>query len=342
MAVRRPQINEANQAQPLAWAPRPQGPSDESFAAGVQRFAWHHWRAIDYHLYLIAVEKNRDHPSRTRKNHLLTPRGFEQIYLEDFLCPSSAFNQVPVWTKPILTFVSLPVLHAQCKPSQRKLVLGFDFKKRHLIGSFFEAAPDDLAEMGEMWEDGETVIDIRVERFLEILGYSMENEMEVFGRGLFHHFHETKRQFSVGLDLVVVIEFLQFLDDFANFLWDDGADFRNSYKQYEDSLRDALCQASLGAWFALRDGRTIQQFCHRQMQDAIRSGVFLDQIEAPSSLSHPSPRPDARLAMALHHLAGPRDYMISVGQIRERLDLLMLMGTVHLFAMFGRLIQCRD
>lgn len=312
---------------------------DETFAAAVQRFAWHHWRAIDYHLYLTAIEKNRDHVARTTKNQLLTVNGFQQTSLRDLFCPSSAFHRVPVWSTPMLNFVSLPVLHAHCKPSQRKLVLGFDFKKRHLVGTFLETGPDHLAEMGEVWEEGEKVIDVSVERFLEVLTYSMENETEVFGRGLFHHFHETKRQFSVGLDLVVVIQFLQFLDDFAAFLWDNGIAFRDSYKQYEESLRDSLCRTSVSAWCAFRKKQTIQQFCHGQMRDGIRSGVFLDQIEAPSPTSL---QPDAQFLVALHHLMEFRDQVASLGHVRQHLDLLTVIGMVHFFAIFGRLIHFRN
>lgn len=341
MAALHPRINQDIQAQPLAWQSIHQDPIDESFAAGVQRFAWHHWRAIDYHLYLVAIEKNWDHRSRKAKNQLLTANGFQQISLDDFIYPASVFHRVPAWSTPVLTFVSLPVLHAHCKPSQRKLILGFDFKKRHLTGTYFESAPDTLGEMGEVWEDGAKVIDISVERFLEIVKHSMENEMAVFGQGLFHHFHETKRQFSVGLDLVVVIQFLQFLGDFADLLWDDGAEFRDSYKEHEDSLRDSLCQASLSAWFALRDELTIQEFCRRQMRDVIRSGVFLDQIETPSVPS--SPRSHVQLLpAALHHLTGFRDHMVSLSCVQQRLDLLTVIGMVHFFAMFGRLVRLQD
>lgn len=342
MMALEPAIDRSVRIQPLKCSNNSstQGLYDQDFTASVQRFSRHHWNVIDYHLYLMAIEKNRNYQTRITKNYLLTVNGFQQVSLQDFACPSSAFHQVPAWSTPMMMFVSLPILHPPHGSLNRKLVLGFDFKKRHLIGIEFEAAPDHIADMAAVWDQGQTMIDVCVERFLEIVKYTMENHTEILGHGMLRHFHETSRELPTGLDLVAVIQFLQFLDDFADLLWDDGAEFRDGYGTHQEALREMLGRASMDAWFAARDAQTIQTFCQRKMRDVVTSGSFFDQIESESQVG--AVKGVSPIVVMLRFLTTSSDYRVSVGHAEQSMELMMLISLVHLVAMFGRLIQLRS
>ena len=272
-----PQIKWNNKVLPLGEPQNTQAHlfrDDLSRATQVQKFAWHPWNRTDYHLYLNFIEQRRDIRARTEEIQLLETDGSRQVSLDD-LFDTWTFARVPS-TSRIVTFVSLPVLplSTQVQPTQRQLVLGFDLQCQHLLGYFFESGPDHIADMGQVWEQGELVIDISIPRFLHILQYSMEDHMEILDVGILRYFRETSREFLLGLDMVITIQFVQFLDDFADLLWGDGADFRDTYKVYEEQLRDLLCQASREAWFGARDGVTLEVFRQRKTKEPVSRNLF--------------------------------------------------------------------
>ncbi|KAJ5587901.1 uncharacterized protein N7459_003666 [Penicillium hispanicum] len=247
---------------------------DINRATQMQKFAWHPWSRTDYHLYLTCIEQRRDTRTRIEKVQLLETDRFRQVCLDD-LFDSETFARVP-GTSRMVTFVSLPVLplSTQEQPTGQQLVLGFDLQKRRLLGYLFDSAPVHLADMGQVWERGELVIDIAIRRFLDIFQYTMEGHIEILDVGMFRFFRETTREFPLGLDMVITIQFAQFLDDFADLLWGEGANFWDTYKVYEEKLRDLLSRASRDAWFAARDGVTLDIFRQRKIQELVCCNLF--------------------------------------------------------------------
>lgn len=258
----------------------PQDPQPNiSRAVQAQKFAWHPWHRIDYHLYLTFIEKRRDTRTRIEEVQLLESNSFRQVSLDD-LFDNWTFAQVP-GTSRIVTFMNLPVLplSTQDPATARQIVLGIDLQTRHLLGYLFSSAPDHIADMRQIWEQGEVVIDIPISRFFNILQYTMEERREILDVGMFQYFRETTREFLLGLDIVITIQFAQFLDDFAELLWADGAHFRDTYKVYEEQLRDLLSKASRDAWFAARDEVTLDMFHQRKMRDLVSCNLFPNRRE---------------------------------------------------------------
>lgn len=265
---RRPQIN---------WHSQAPSPDDRLLAANLPQFVLRPWGMIDYHLYLASVERNRYCETRLNKTHLLTADGLEQISY-DQLWDISTFDRVPRGTHPMIMFGMLPVPTASGELPNRKLVLGFDLKNHHLLAYLFDDAPDYVSDLGEVWEQGQQVIDLEVDRFLEILEYTMDDHQEILRVGMLGYFQESAREFQSALELVVVVLFVQFLNDFVDLLGVDSDEFLAIVQPYEEELRGLICKASYQAWFAASNGESIQQYRQRRMEDY----VLFDLVQDPA------------------------------------------------------------
>jgi hypothetical protein len=249
---------------------------------------------IDYYLYLTAIERGRDRETRLNETRLLAADGFQPLSFDDLRDAEGTFARAPADTNPLIIFVSLPVASDDNEFSHRQLLLGFDLQRHHLLGDLCDKAPldTDMTDLGTVWEQGQRqrVIDLHVLRFIEILEYAAEQRPQIFRRGVLRHFRETKRGFPAGLDLVVAIQFVQFLDDFADLLWHESADqFRAEYKPLENELRRLLQRASCEAWFGSRKGWTARQYRRHQVQEFVASLLFLgDEMSAADSASQSS------------------------------------------------------
>ncbi|KAJ5720322.1 uncharacterized protein N7483_008256 [Penicillium malachiteum] len=264
-----PQINWNTKVQPLVRPVIPEIPvsvPEKTLTAKVQDASRHPWGVIDYHLYLAFIERGRDDLKRQSEFMLLEANGLRQVHVDDLL-DVNTFAHSPTETH-IITFLNLPMLplSMSMQLTEQKLVLGFDLQRQHLLGYFFESAPDNLADVYSIWHEGEVVIDIHIDRFLEMYEYTVKEALEILGVGMFRHFRESKRELPAGMDLVVTIQFAQFLRDFAGLLWEDRSnDFRKVYFEHEDHLRTLMSRASWESWFAVRNGLTIEQYRQKMM-----------------------------------------------------------------------------
>lgn len=263
----RPQINWHGQA----------SPDDQLLAANLPQFVLNPWGMIDYHLYLASVERNRYCETRLNKTHLLTADGLEQVSYDE-LWDISTFDRVPRGTHPMIMFAMLPVPTASGERPNRKLVLGFDLKNHHLLAYLFGDAPDSISDLEMVWEQGQPVIDLDVDRFLEILAYTMDDHLEILRVGMLGYFQESAREFQSALELVVVVLFVQFLNDFADLLDVDSDEFLAIMQPYEEELRGLICKASYDAWFAASNGESIQEYRQRRMDDY----VLFDLVQDPA------------------------------------------------------------
>lgn len=236
---------------------------------------------IDYYLYLTAIERGRDGETRLNETRLLAADGFQHLSFDDLSNAEDTFARAPAGTNPTIFFVSLPVPSYENEFLCKQLLLGFDLQRHHLLGYLFENAPD-TTDLWKVWEQGKRVIDLHVLRFIDMLEYAAEQRPQIFRSGLLRHFRETQRGFQAGLDLVVAIQFAQFLNDFADLLWHESADqFRAEYKPLENELRRLLQRASCEAWFGSRKGWTARQYRRHKIQEFVASELFFgDEMSA--------------------------------------------------------------
>ncbi|KAJ5898477.1 hypothetical protein N7504_008765 [Penicillium tannophilum] len=251
-----PCINWDNKVQPLVRCAFPEPPAPVlGLAAKVQEASRHPWGLIDHHLYLAAIERGRDCPTRLDGCMLQEGERFRNVCLDELLDINASAR--PFSTYPhLITFMNMPMLPLSTLAplTEQKLVLGFDLQRQHLLGYFFESAPDDLTDLCYVWHQGQLIIDIHIDRFLEMYQYTVKNHLEIRGVGMLRYFRESKRELPTGMDLVVTIQFAQFLHDFAELHADS-----------EDDLRTLLSKASWESWFAVRDGLTLQQYRQKKM-----------------------------------------------------------------------------
>ncbi|KAJ5718721.1 hypothetical protein N7488_004367 [Penicillium malachiteum] len=289
-----PQINWSTKAQPLVRPTIPEIPAlvpEKTLAAKVQDASRHPWGVVDYHLYLAFIERGRDDLKRQGELMLLEADGLRQVHVDDLL-DVNTFAYSPTETN-IITFLNLPMLPLSTSMAltEQKLVLGFDLQRQHLLGYFFESAPDNLADVYSIWHEGEVVIDIHIDRFLEVYEYTVKEAIEILSVGMFRHFRESKRELPAGMDLVVTIQFAQFLRDIAGLLWEDrSAEFREVYFEHEDHLRTLMSRASWESWFAVRDGLSIQQYRQKmmtKMQKFTSCDLLFDWPAEPAAVSSP-------------------------------------------------------
>ncbi|KAJ5086349.1 hypothetical protein NUU61_007656 [Penicillium alfredii] len=255
-----------------------QNPKDQTHAADLSRFVRHPWGFIDFYLYLAAAEKGRGLDKRINECRIIED-DLRRVNFNDLR--DAASQQTPSGTEPHVIFVSLPVPNFSHTFSNRQLVLGFDFKTFHLLGFLFESAPDTDDALWDVWDDGQLIIDMPTSRFLEILAYTMLERPEILQIGILRYFRETSRQFQAGMDMTIIIQFIQFLDDFADLVWQDGDEFRTEYRHHEEELRRLLQRASYEAWFGSRKGLSVQQYRRQKLHDFVSSGLLYDQQPVP-------------------------------------------------------------
>lgn len=266
--LHKPQIN---------WFNKIQASDEQLLGANLPGFVMHPWGMIDYHLYLSFIERKRNCEARLNESHLLTTDGLQQITFNE-LWDLSTFKRVPRGTHPIIVFVMLPVPASPVDLVNRKLVLGFDLKNHHLLAWLFDDAPGSIADLSGVWEQRQMVIDLDVYRFLEILDYTMNGHMDILRVGMLGYFQESTREYQSTLDLVIVVQFVQFLNDFVDLLGIDSDEFLACVQPYEEKLRELICTASRNAWAGASSGESIQRYRRRRMDDH----VLFDLIQEPS------------------------------------------------------------
>ncbi|KGO71516.1 hypothetical protein PITC_051570 [Penicillium italicum] len=252
-------------------------PREPSFASHSYRYMRHPWGVLDYHMYLAHVESGRDKLRREKECHLIGTTGFRQVTLHD----EPILDDIPSGTNPTVIFVSLPVPDTQDEYSNARLVLGFDVKSDRFQGFFVESESpiESYEDLWEVWSQGEVelVIDIPLERFLAVIRHTMQHQIEILEIGVLHHYGLTTRGFQAGFDMVIIVQFLQFVEDFADLLSQESDELRDLYIPMQDELRNLLGTGSRDAWFGARDGLNIEQYRQKQLKKVVSSGLFRGQ-----------------------------------------------------------------
>ncbi|KAJ5212668.1 uncharacterized protein N7498_004314 [Penicillium cinerascens] len=270
----------------------------EYLGANMHEFLIYPWKMIDYWLYLThAVERGRTSEARLDGAHLLTTNGFFQIDFDEL----RSLRTVPGSNN--IVFTALPV------PSSglpgRKIVLGFDLTSRHLQGRLVDYAPERFADLGQMWSRSELIIDIQADRFPDILEYTLNGHLDILRVGMIGYFQKSTRELHSALDLVIAIQFGQFLRDFAELLGGDKAHFTKFYQPYDEQMRDLLQKASTKAWFGARDGLSIGQYRLGEMDEFVSFDLFdepsdVPRTQAPKPVHLKRPEQSQLLTRSLH------------------------------------------
>lgn len=248
----------------------------EYLGANMQEFLIYPWKMIDYWLYLThAVERGRTSETRLDGAHLLTTNGFFQTDFDD-LC---TLRTVP--GPNYIVFTALPMPSSRLP--NRKIVLGFDLKSRHLQAHLADCAPERFADLGQVWSRSELIIDIQADLFPDILEYTLNGHLDILRVGMIGYFQKSTRELHSALDLVIAIQFGQFLSDFAELLGGDKAHFTKFYRPYDEQMRDLLQTASTKAWFGARDGLSIGQYRLGEMDEFVSFDLFDEPSDVPST-----------------------------------------------------------
>lgn len=237
------------------------------------------WSMIDYWLYLLVVERER---TRERTNevhldevHLLTANGFKPTRIDsEFLHVCRREPGVA-----LIIFLALPVPSIRLGLPNRKIVLGYDLKTLHLQVYLTDHAPEPLANFGKAWSRSELVFSIGIGQFLDALERTLTDDLHTLRTGMLTSFAKSTRKFHSALELVIAIQFSQFLYGFAELLLlgpDKGRSIE-SHQRYDDQMRELLRKASTDAWFGARDGLTVEQYRERKknatiMFESVESG----------------------------------------------------------------------
>ncbi|KXG51627.1 uncharacterized protein PGRI_090200 [Penicillium griseofulvum] len=271
----KPTVPEPTIPEPSKFQPTPSG--EPSFAAHGNRYMRHPWGVIDYHIYLTHIESRRDKLHREKECYLPGTTGFTQVSLHD----ETVLEDVFTHSHPTVVFASLPVPDVDDESSIASMVLGFDLESRRLQGYYFqpESPIKNYEDLWKVWSQGEgqLVIDIPVDRFLAVIRHTMQQHIEILEIGLLRHYGLTMREFQAGLDMVITVQFLQFLDDFAELVSEDPEEIREIYTPFQDELRELLATGSRDSWFAVRDGLSIEQYRQKQLKKVVASGLFHGQ-----------------------------------------------------------------
>ncbi|EPS31830.1 hypothetical protein PDE_06788 [Penicillium oxalicum 114-2] len=250
----------------------------------------HPWDLIDYYLYLILIEKGV-HRRETRlfRSWVIESDGSRWENFE-YLLDSDDHDSQTGWIDPVIIFSSLPVPHA-VGYDDRRIVLGMNLRTQSLVGYLFESAPEDLISVVStpVWRDREVIIDLPLQRFVDILEHSIKLGQEpthALRGGLFNFFRESTRRFHAGMDLVLTIQYIQFLRDafFAGQIrttseYNVAAEFPSYLADREEYLRDLLCRESNRAWMSAHTGVTVHDVRQRSLANTPFSpDLFVDQL----------------------------------------------------------------
>lgn len=248
--------------------------SDVSFDDYLNQHMSHPWGVVDYHLYLAHVEAGRNKRVRANECYLLEKDGFRNVVMDEDIKSKTA------GPNPTIVFLSLPI-PGYGQDCNAKLVLAVDFKTNILQGWVFETDEplEDYRDLWLAWKQriGELVIEVPAEEFLMNVTDAMTNKIEILEIGIMHHYGMSTQRFSGGFDTIVVLQFLQFIDDFANMFWEDADEIRAEYGAYQDDLRDNLARGSREAWFAARDGLSMQEFRQKKLKQLTSMNFFWTQ-----------------------------------------------------------------
>ena len=258
--------------------PKPKNPEDPSaspFAASVI----HPWHIVDYHLYLLQIEGKKD--IMTRRNGILLrdgvdcrPLSYEEMFDVDTFDPDLAGEE------PSVLFGALPVPEHRVQFHGTTYVLEYDWNLRCLYARHFLWVPEDLRNVECVWPEGIIIYCVPITDIIHVMKTALD---ERYRRIEFLSNSRCTTSYVArddpGMELVVAYQFCQFAVDFAEAILPDEADdtieeFKFELTDIMEEIRLTLQRASYRAWFAAREGLSMEKLSRKVSFDRYLNDLF--------------------------------------------------------------------
>ncbi|OJJ38610.1 hypothetical protein ASPWEDRAFT_77359, partial [Aspergillus wentii DTO 134E9] len=229
----------------------------------------HPWGIVDYHLYLAGIETGRNNTLRSNSMMVFDGDECRPFFFEDFFDDST--DNPCVFGKPKILFCILPIANEGAVFKGRQYILGFDTIERTLFARHFHWSPKTMGDVRADWEEGVTVYSFTIPSLATILRRSFSESDGRLNMGLLSCSPLCETFEGVcddpGMEIVLAVEFCQWVVDCAEgiFAMDEIAVAKLSYEltYYMDQCRLVLQRASYRAWFAVRDGLSMEAYSHK-------------------------------------------------------------------------------
>lgn len=261
-----------------------QGPRDEKpedlrirlFSMGVK----HPWSIVDYHLYLLQIEGTTNQEKRQNGTWLrdgveCRPLCYEEFFEED------TFDPALVGMEPSLLFAALPVADHGVQFHGSTYVLEYDWNTKILSARHFNSLPDDLRNIECVWKESVVVYSLPIMEIVDIMKDSMAQRYRRI------EFLSTNYRCTTpyvvnddpGMELVMAYQFCQFAVDFASAIFvhmsaENLGFLKSELLDIMEEIRLTLQRASYRAWFAVREGLSMERFSHKVSFDRYLNDLF--------------------------------------------------------------------
>ena len=258
--------------------PKPEIPEDSKpspFAASVI----HPWHIVDYHLYLLQIEGKKD--TTARRNGILLrdgvdcrPLSYEEMFDVD------TFDPDLVGEEPSVLFAALPVPEHRVQFHGTTYVLEYDWNLRCLYARHFLWVPEDLRNVECVWTEGIIIYCVPIADIINVMKTALD---ERYRRIEFLSNSRCTTSYVAhddpGMELVVAYQFCQFAVDFAEAILPDETDdaiekFKSELMAIMEEIRLTLQRASYRAWFAVREGLSMEKFSRKVSFDRYLNDLF--------------------------------------------------------------------
>lgn len=247
-----------------------------AFAASVV----HPWHIVDYHLYLLQIEGKKD--LMARRNGILLRDGVEcRSLCYDEMFEDETFDPDLVGPEPSVLFAALPVPEHHIEFNGSAYVLEYDWNLRTLCARHFVWVPEDLRNIECVWTEGLIIYSVPIIEIIDVMKTALAQRY----RRLEFLSNNPRCTTSYvahddpGMELVVAYQFCQFAVDFAEALIPEETDesikiFKSELESIMEEIRLTLQRASYRAWFAVREGLSMEKFSHKVHFDRYLNDLF--------------------------------------------------------------------
>lgn len=258
--------------------PKPKD-SEDSKASPFAASVIHPWHIVDYHLYLLQIEGKKD--ITARRNGILLRDGVDCRSLSyEEMFDVDTFDPDLVGEEPSVLFAALPVPEHRVQFHGTTYVLEYDWNLRCLYARHFLWVPEDLRNVECVWTEGIIIYCVSITDIISVMKTALD---ERYRRIEFLSNSRCTTSYVAhddpGMELVVAYQFCQFTVDFAEAILPDETDdaieqFKSELTDIMEEIRLTLQRASYRAWFAVREGLSMEKFSRKVSFDRYLNDLF--------------------------------------------------------------------